>query len=239
MVKLKTGSGSANSTENGSGDDANSDSQSGNQTQGNEGQNQNNTNSQSGNQKENNQKYTLQAVGVLTEEKNIDWDSVKVEIENLYTSLPTITLDLYQLNVEQSDILNLNNEIDNLTVAIKEESKERTLNELVKVYGYIVNFEKQINDEQMRIIGLETKQNIFNAYSKLDGGDWNTIGQDVQSAIDLFSKLLTDVNLSQENQYLSNKIYIMLNELKNAVEKQDVDIFLIKYEKLLEELGQI
>ena len=110
MVKLKTGSGSANSTESGSGDDANSDSQSGNQTQGNEGQNQNNTNSQSGNQKENNQKYTLQAVGVLTEEKNIDWDSVKVEIENLYTSLPTITLDLYQLNVEQSDILNLNNE---------------------------------------------------------------------------------------------------------------------------------
>ena len=228
-------------TESGQNSDSNSQSeQEGNSSQSSDNsQGNNNLNNQNGNQKENNQKYTLQAAGVLTEERSIDWDSVKIEVENLYTSLPTITLDLYQMNIEQSDILNFNNEIDNLTVAIKEESKEKTLNELVKVYGYILNFVKKVEDDQMKITEIETKQNIFNAYSKLDSGDWAAIGQNVQSAVDLFSKLLTDVTLSQENQYLSNKIYIMLNELKNAVDKQDLDIFLIKYEKLLEELAQI
>lgn len=217
-----------NSSENDSGSQSSSDSE-----------NKSSQNSQSTQEKQNNQKYTLQKIGILTEEQKIEWDNVKIEIESLYTSLPTITLDLYRTDIDQNDILNFNAEIDNLTIAIKEESKEKTLDELVKVYDYIVKFIKQSTNEQMKIVIIETKQNVLKAYSKLDSENWNSITQDVQTAIDVFSKLLTDVKTSEGNQYMSNKTYIMLNELKNAVEKQDVEVFLIKYEKLLEELRQI
>ena len=52
-------------------------------------------------EQESNQKYVLQRTGVLTEERNIDWNATKIEIESLYTSLPTITLDLYNTNIDQ------------------------------------------------------------------------------------------------------------------------------------------
>ena len=91
----------------------------------------------------------------------------------------------------------------------------------------------------MKIIGIDTKQNVLKAYSKLDSNDWTSINQDIQTAIDSFSRLLTDIKINDEKQYKSNKIYVMLNELKNSTEKQDTKLFLIKYEKLVEELNQL
>ena len=194
---------------------------------------------QNNDEQESNQKYTLQRTGILTEEQNIDWSTTKIEIESLYTSLPTITLDLYNTDIDQNEILNFDSEIDILTEKIKAESKQETLNQLVNVYDYIVKFIKQINNEELEIVGIETKQNILKAYSKLDGDDWNSINQDIQTAIEVFSRLLTNKDLSTENQYFTNKTYIMLSELKSSIEKQDKEIFLIKYEELVEELRKV
>ena len=236
--------GSSSSESSGQGNNTNSESQdtnnqsSGNQSSGQQENGQNSQTQQSAEEKENNQKYTLQAEGVLTQEINIDWDSIKIEVENIYTSIPTITLDLYQINIPQEDILNFNKQLDNLTLAIKDESKEKTLTELVNIYDYIAKFTKQSATDEMKIIGIDTKQNV-KAYSKLDSNDWTSISQDVQTAIDSFSRLLTDIKINDEKQYKSNKIYVMLNELKNSTEKQDAKLFLIKYEKLVEELNQL
>ena len=38
--------------------------------------------------------FILRASGVLTNNENINWDNVKNEIEELYLSIPTITIDL-------------------------------------------------------------------------------------------------------------------------------------------------
>ena len=45
--------------------------------------------------------YEMQAAGILTTNRDIDWNSCKNESELIYTSISTITLDLYSLNVSQ------------------------------------------------------------------------------------------------------------------------------------------
>ena len=47
---------------------------------------------------------------------------------------------------------------------------------------------------------------------------------------------MTTTNLKEEKQYTTNKIYIMINELKNATDIKDSKIFLIKYRNTLEEI---
>ena len=59
----------------------------------------------------------------MTNTDEINWDSVKSEIENLYTSLPSITIDLYQLNINQQDVLDFNTQVDKLTSVAKDEKK--------------------------------------------------------------------------------------------------------------------
>lgn len=225
----KSSSGSDNQSESGgtsSGGDSKGESQ---------GSEKNNQDSQKQDEQES-KKFELKAGGVLTSKEDINWDNIKNEIENIYTSIPGITLDLYGENINQEDILGFNSEFDNLTKIVKDENKKETMQEITKVYDYLPKFLKQSKQEQLYVTGVETKSNIFKAYSKLDIKDWQGIGNDVKNAIDVYSKLLSSTEIDSNKQYNISKVYVMLNELQNAVNIQDESVFLIKYKNLLEEM---
>lgn len=184
-------------------------------------------------------KFELKVNGVLTNTDEINWDSVKSEIENLYTSLPSITMDLYQSNINQEDILGFNTEYDKLTSVAKDEKKEEMLTELTQIYEYLPKFLRGSEQEELETALVETKYNIFKAYSKLDRQNWEEISSDIRGAVDSYSKLLTNTEIDARKQYNISKGYIMLNELQNAVNIQDTSVFLIKYKNLLEEINNI
>lgn len=190
-------------------------------------------------QNKSSQKFDLVEKRILTSTEDINWKDVKNEIEILYSSIPTITLDLYQLNTNQQEILNFNKEFDNLTMVVKEENKEKTLNELSKLYDYMPKFMENSTEDQLQKIVVETKASIIRAYSKLDAKNWEEISNDIKEAIDVYSKLLTDTNIDSNKQYSISKIYIMMNELQNAIQIQDESIFLIKYKNIIEEMNTL
>ena len=193
-------------------------------------------NGNSSNSKEN-KKYNLEENGVLTQNQDVDWNNIKKEVENIYFRLSTITLDLYQVNIDQQDIVNFNSEYDKLTKAVKEENKEETLKELSILYDYFPKFVENCAEDDKEKILIKTKDSIFKAYSLLDNGEWETIMENVNVASQEYTKLITNKN--NKNQYNVNKAYIMVNELQNAVNLKDKEIFLIKYKNLLEELKKI
>ncbi len=183
--------------------------------------------------------YEMKAAGILTTNRDIDWTSCKNESELIYTSISTITLDLYRLNVSQEDILNFNKDLDSLTVSLEEENKQLTLDNLIKVYEYIPKFGQTIVDDTLYKTVLETKLNVFRGYAKLDGGDWAGISTNMTDAINVYSTLLTNTEIDANKQTTINKGYVMLNELKNAVDTQNTSVFLIKYKNLLEEINNL
>ena len=186
-----------------------------------------------------NKNYEMQASGILTTNRDIDWTSCKNEAELMYTSISTITLDLYRLNVSQEDILNFNKDIDSLTVSLEEENKQLTLDNLVKIYEYIPKFAQSVVDDTLYKTVLETKLNVFRAYAKLDSGDWTGINTNMVDAINVYATLLTNTEIDASKQTSINKGYVMLNELKNAVDIQNSSVFLIKYKNLLEEINNL
>lgn len=196
-------------------------------------------NSQNGNSTTKNEEFQLQSTSVLLRSDQIDWDEIKTKIETLYLSIPTITLDLYQIQVNQDDILNFNKELDSLTLLVEQERKEECLNKLATIYEYIPKFAEKATTDELEKTILETKKNLFKGYSKLDSKNWSEISQDVNQTVESFTRLLTNVNEKDSKQYTINKIYVMLNELKNAVNIQDTNVFLIKYKNILEELNDL
>lgn len=190
------------------------------------------------NQSKENKKYELKKSGILTQDEQIDWESIKNDIENIYPSLTGFTLDLYQINANKQEITEFNSQYDNVITQIKEEKKEETLDELSKLYEYLPKFADNATQDEKEKVVLNTKNEIFKAYSILDKEEWNKIQEHVQAATQEFTKLLTNIEM-QKNQYNINKAYVMINELKNAVDLKDKEIFLIKYKNLLEELKNI
>lgn len=199
----------------------------------------NSSNSTSGDTQQNNTKYELNMSGILNQSNEINWDEVKNEVENLYASIPTITMDLYKINLNQDDILAFNKEFDNLVLSIKDENKEETLKQLSKLYEYIPKFVSNVVNEELYKRILETKSNIFKAYSKLESENWSEMSNDIANGINVYSQLLTSTNIDSSKQYNINRMYIMLNELKNSVSLKDKSIFLIKYKNVIEEIENI
>lgn len=189
---------------------------------------------------EDNKQFELEEKGVLTQDSDINWNYIKNEVEKIYTSLYSTTLDLYQTSSNQEDIVNFNKEYDKLTKAVKDENKEETLMELSILYDYLPKFIDKCTDEDKEKIVLKTKNDIFKAYSILDNEDWGVISQNINDARQNFTKLVTNINTKEKgNQYNINKAYIMINELQNAVALKDKEVFLIKYKNLVEELQNI
>lgn len=188
-------------------------------------------------QTSNNKQYILEETGVLTKSSEIDWNQIKNDVERIYTSLYPTTLDLYQTSTNQQDIVNFNKEYDNLTKAVKDENKENSLKELSILYDYLPKFIENCTDNEKEKTVIKTKNYIFKAYSVLDKEDWSDILNNINSATQEFTKLVTNIdNKENENQYNINKTYVILNELQNAVALKDKEVFLIKYINLLEEL---
>ena len=135
----KAGGSSGKESNNGNG--SNSEEQSGNSS---------NSSSDSKGNEGNNEEYNLEQSGILTNNNNdIDWKSIKFEVESLYSEVSTITLDLYSLGINREDVLGFNQELDNLTISVKEENKENTLSNLSKLYDYIPKYLKSVTNDDI------------------------------------------------------------------------------------------
>lgn len=198
-----------------------------------------NGSSQSSEESKENQNYEMKLSGVLTENSDINWENLKNEVEILYSAIPSLTIDLYKININKEKITNFNQEYDNLMKAIKEENKQNALDALANLYNYLPDFIENSTDDTNKKILIRTKNNIFKAYSLLDKNDWNTITENVNLANQEFTKILTNSQSSNKNQYIINKAYVQINELQNLTQTKEKEIFLIKYKNLLEELENI
>ena len=165
---------------------------------------------------------------------------IKNDVEKIYTLIYPMTIDLYQTKTNQEDIVKNNKEFDSLTKSAKEENKENYLLELAKLYDYLPKFIENCTNDQSKNVVIKTKNNIFKAYSILDKEDWNKISSNINDASQEFTKLITNVNQNESvNHYNVNKAYVIINELQNAINLKDKEVFLIKYKNLLEELENI
>ena len=198
-----------------------------------------NGSSQSSEESKENQNYEMKLSGVLTNNSDINWENLKNEVEILYSAIPSLTIDLYKININKEKITNFNQEYDNLMKAIKEENKQNALDALANLYNYLPDFIENSTDDTNKKILIRTKNNIFKSYSLLDKNDWNAITENVNLANQEFTKILTNSQSSNKNQYIINKAYVQINELQNSTQTKEKEIFLIKYKNLLEELENI
>ena len=91
-------------------------------------------------EEENSKRYTLEAQTILENKEDIKWDIIKNKVENIYSSIPNLTLELYQIGVEQKDVLDFNSQYDNVIKVAKEEDKQKILAQLSVLYYYIPKY---------------------------------------------------------------------------------------------------
>ena len=171
--------------------------------------------------------------------KDIDWATLKSDMENIYYSWNTILLDLYKLNIANDRILEFSSNLDRATVYIKNEDKKNSILAIAKLYEYLPYYSEQILEDNAEKNIIRAKSFIINAYSFVEIPDWDNIKGELNKAIESFKIVTTDANFIIDNSYKVNKCYVLLNELNNSANMKDKEIFFIKYKNLMEELSML
>lgn len=184
-------------------------------------------------------KYEMVKNGVLLESSKVDWDNIKSEIEILYSSIPTITLDLYQIDVSKDDIIGFNKEFDKLVIVVKDENKDEVGKSLALLYEYIFKFTQKATDDEITKKLAEVKAHMFKAYTRIETKKWEEIKNETKEVVRVYNELFSNSSVETNKQYSISKGYVMVNELQSAADEENETAYLIKYKNLLEEINNL
>lgn len=195
---------------------------------------------QSGSNKEETEISKLEEESIVTnEEKNEpDWETIESELELLYSTWPSIVLDLQSINVNKDDILGFSNTLDEVILNVKNKDKALTAMYMAKLYGYLPKLlDKNFGDEVKRET-LNAKTYIVNVYAYAETENFEKMETEITNAETIFTSLVNDARfVNDERKYNINKAYILIEELKNSLITNDTGIFYVKYKNALEELN--
>ena len=179
--------------------------------------------------------YSIVPNTILNADKTINWKNLKLEIENLNNTWPSIIVDLYKANVDNKKLTEFSDLINTCIGNIKNENRTETLNSLAKLYEYIPVFLEKIASDNQQIELAKTKVEIIKAYVNIDFANWEELKTSLDRAISNFEPIVNNTN-EAEKEYNIRKAYVLLQEFKNAVGTNDKDLLFMKYKNLMEEL---
>ena len=179
-------------------------------------------------------KYNVQSKNILNlKENEIDWNYIKNTAQLLHTSWTTIMIDLHSLNIKNDDILSFSNNLDALILNIEREDKRTTLNSLASLYAIIPAYINQYSDDNYEENLAYTKAYIINSYVLLEDDKWEDMQAEVTKAQEYFNLVINSIN-TKSSQIFINKTYVLLNEMKNAINLKDKKLYYMKYKNLME-----
>lgn len=172
---------------------------------------------------------------ILAGEEEINWNYIQAETEVLYSVWTSIVLDLYSQGTNSETIVGFSNEIDQAVLAIKEKDKAKSAKSFGALYSFLPKFAENSKMEDIRKKVIESKSYILKAYAFVQEENWEKVQIEVYNAEKKFAEIMKDLNKKEEKRkYNINKVYILIQELKNSLATKDQEIFYIKYKNLLE-----
>ncbi len=162
------------------------------------------------------------------------WTKIKSQIEELYAVWNTVSLDLHALNVDGNSILSFSNILNSATQNIKKEDKAKSMEELGKLHQLLLQYMNSYapNTKEKEFLDVEIQTVL--AYINATNGKWDEASKNGNSAEQSLANVINSVDTqNSQKQTTINQCYILVNELKNAINIKDKDIFYIQYQNLI------
>lgn len=176
------------------------------------------------------------AKGEYIKDDALDWQAIFEDEESINNVLETIVLDLTEIDVSNDEILKFSSEINNLLLATATENEDELFTRLNNLYALIPNYISKVGANKNKVQDKELNSIILASYSLANAENWEEAKSMMQSAIDKYNGMMNDVEYMQENSYKLNKTYILLGELKNAIDLENIKIVNLKFVNFTEKI---
>ncbi len=206
-------------------------------------QDSNSENSNSGSEGGKEQEITvteMQYNTVLTTDlDDINWDNIKSEIELINNSWAIIAIDLRENKIPEEDILNFSNILNETILAAKDEDKIMTLYNLNNLYTFIPKFLSNVLTEEHVDDIEQIKSYIYTSFYHASDESWEKCSESIDNAENIVFKILEDTEYTKNKEYKISKTNMLVKELKNCINRNDKNLYFMKYKNLIETLNTL
>lgn len=174
--------------------------------------------------------------GEYTEGDKIKWADVNQDAQNINNSLDTIMLDLSEVEISNEELISLRNEVNNLMIAISNEDKYTFMQKTGFLYSLLPTYLEKYSDNKNKINVMKLKSLVLSSLVSANSLEWEEAKNAVNLAESKYKEMMDDVDYMREYSYNLNKVYILLEEFKNAVDIEEIELARQKYINFIEKI---
>ena len=171
-------------------------------------------------------------------DNEVNWKELKKQTSGLYNYWNSVILDLNYLNINKADLTDFGKKLDELSVAINNYDKNRTLSKLIELYNKLIIYSEAINYVNYTNI-LLTKYNLLLSYSIIETGNWTLAHEYILKATENIYQVINSMETNQYMQYNINQAFVAVKELENMINTKDIEVFYIKYKIAIDKLENL
>ena len=159
----------------------------------------------------------------------IKWDDVNKEVQNLNSVLDTIMLDLSELEITNNELVNLRNEVNNLSISVTNKDDYNLLQKSSYIYSLLPTYMEKYSQDKNKIDNMKLKSLVLSALVQANFLEWDTAKNTALLVENKYKEMMDNVDYIKESSYNLNKIYILIGEFKNAIDLEEVELTKQKY----------
>lgn len=167
-------------------------------------------------------------------DSKVNWKDVSKEVKEIDISIDTIIQDLSDLNISNEDILALRNEVNGLIISAGNEDEYNLFQNISRLYSLLPNYLEKYSNDKNKINEMKLKGLVLTSFVQANFLDWETAKNTIISAEAKYNEMMNNVDYMKENANKLNKAYVLLEELKNAIVLQEVELTKVKYIDFIE-----
>ncbi len=166
----------------------------------------------------------------------IEWDSMLKDEKDLLESLDTVILDLSELDIKNEDVIKLSSEINNLIILTTEENISGVLYKIRDIYSLIPEYMKTFENDTDLINKKNIKRLVISCYSLVVDGKWEEAKAEALNLETKYKEMMNDLKYAENNSYNLNNIYVLVEEFKNSIGLENIELISLKYITLIEKI---
>lgn len=168
---------------------------------------------------------------------DIDWDNIEYIYENIFTSIPTMALDLEEKKVDANLISNCNIALNGVAQSIIGQDKNSCMINYYNLYAYLNEIVKNVAEDYYTINYYGTITNVLNAYALANQENkFKEMEDSINKAINQFANILNDDSIEYNKKQNIKKIDLELKHTKDSIKLSDKNIFYLQYKNVIQDL---
>ena len=186
---------------------------------------------------ENNQNDSIDInENIVNNTSKLKFDEILEDTRILEEASNRIMVDLAIKNVDNEEIARLSSGINNMITAISSQDEMIYLVELNNVFSLFSNYEAKISNDSDELFERRMKYFTISSYISYLVGDKELAKTQVDTLEKEYLEKQKGPKYAEDHKYNLNKIYLLIQEFKKAIEVDSEDLVREKYLLLIDEI---